>query len=329
MTMFKRLLMTGGTATFASAALLMTPGLSLAQHHGGGGGGSHAGGGWGGGGSSQRGANGWRGGYGGYGGYGYGGYGSYGWGYPGYYYGASPYYVPGVDATTDYATQQDYYSNEAAPAYTDNAPVPNDRIYGNASTTEDMNTARVNVRVPANAEVIFEGEKTTQTGSSRQFVSPPLTPGGNYTYDIQARWMENGRQVSRTRHVPVQAGQVVRVDFLRRQASDEALEGVAPPHESISTDQGNLPGTTSPDTVVAPGTLRTPGERDNRRGPTNPENAGAPGTTPRTERDNRPGTTSPDGTGTPRTGTTPGDRGNLPGTTPPVGGSNPPPLPPK
>jgi len=321
--MFKRLFMTGATtATFAAAALLMTPSLSLAQRRGGGG--SRNGGGWGGGSSWQGGANGWRGGYGGYGYGGY-GYGSYGWGYPGYY-GTTQYYVPGVDATSDYATQPGYYSNEAAPAYADSEPMPNDRIYGSARTAEDMNTARVNVRVPANAEVMFEGAKTTQTGSSRQFVSPPLTPGGNYTYDIQARWMENGRQVSRTRHVPVQAGQVVRVDFLRRQASDEAIEGVAPPHGSVSTDQENLPGTTSPDTAVAPGTLGRQGERDNRRGTINPENTGAPGTTPRTERDNRPGTTSPDGAGAPRTGTTPGDRG--PGATPPVG-SNLPPLPPK
>jgi uncharacterized protein (TIGR03000 family) len=298
MTMLRRLLTTGGTATFAAAALLMTPDLSLAQRHGGGGregGGSHAGGGREGGGNWQRGDNGWRGGYGyggyGYGGRGYGGYGSYGWGYPGYYgdYNWAPqYYGPGVDVNPGYATQPDYYSNEAAPEYADSAPVPGDRTYGNpmpgTPTTEDMNAARVDVRVPANAEVIFEGAKTTQRGSSRRFVSPPLTPGGNYSYDIEARWMENGRQVSRTRHVPVRAGQVVRVDFLRRESSDEAIEGIIPPHESTSRGRDNRPGTTNPEGTAAPGT--------------------------------------------PRPRTTPAD-GNLPGTTAPAGGTNPPPMPPK
>jgi uncharacterized protein (TIGR03000 family) len=292
--MFRRLFTIGGTATFAAAAMLMTPDVSLAQRHGGGGregGGSHAGGGREGGGNWQQGRqgggnwqqgrnDGWRGGY-GYGGYGYGGYGS-GWNYPGYYNGynnGTPQYY--------YGTQPGYYSNEATPEYSDSAPVLGDRIYGNSMagtrTTEDMNAARIDVRVPANAEILFEGEKTTQTGSSRQFVSPPLTPGGKYTYDIQARWMENGRQINRTRHVPVGAGQVVRVDFLRRESSDEATDGVTAPRGSTPTDRANVPGTT-PDSGVAPGTLRTQ---------------------------------------------TPGDRGNLPGTTPPVGGTNPPPMPPK
>jgi len=254
---------------------LMTPDLSLAQHHGGGGGGregggshagggwnggSHAGGAWGGGGSWQNGANGWRGGYGGYGygGRGY-GYGSYGWGYPDYGYNNwnPQYYGPGAESTFGYANQPDYYSNEATPEYADFASGPGNRTYGNLAT-EDINAVRFNVRVPANAEVMFEGEKTTQTGAMRQYISPPLTPGGNYTYDIRASWMENGRQVSRTRHVPVRAGEVVRVDFLRRESSDEATEGVTPPRGSTSTDRRNLPVTTSPDTTYAPRTPPTP-----------------------------------------------------------------------
>jgi uncharacterized protein (TIGR03000 family) len=75
-------------------------------------------------------------------------------------------------------------------------------------------TAHIDVRVPAAAEVWVEGVKMKQTGSVRRFVSPPLTPGQALTYDIRARWTdENGQRVDRTRHVPVQAGAHVVADF--------------------------------------------------------------------------------------------------------------------
>jgi uncharacterized protein (TIGR03000 family) len=66
--------------------------------------------------------------------------------------------------------------------------------------------AEIEVRVPAGAELWFNGEKTTQTGSVRQFRSPPLEPGARYAYDIKARWTENGKEVERTLHVPLTAG---------------------------------------------------------------------------------------------------------------------------
>jgi uncharacterized protein (TIGR03000 family) len=74
-------------------------------------------------------------------------------------------------------------------------------------------TASIEVTVPAgNAEVWFQGAKTTRTGTVREFVSPPLEPG-SYTYTIRARWMSNGEQVERTRTVQVQPGENYRVNF--------------------------------------------------------------------------------------------------------------------
>jgi uncharacterized protein (TIGR03000 family) len=66
--------------------------------------------------------------------------------------------------------------------------------------------------VPANAEVWFEGAKTTSTGSVREYQSPPLSPG-RYTYHIRARWTENGRDITQTKNVTVSSGAHVTVEF--------------------------------------------------------------------------------------------------------------------
>jgi uncharacterized protein (TIGR03000 family) len=74
--------------------------------------------------------------------------------------------------------------------------------------------ARIRVTVPAgDAEIWFQGQKTKRTGKVREFKSPPLTPGTNYTYEIRARWRDGERSVTQTHTVPVRAGQHVQVDF--------------------------------------------------------------------------------------------------------------------
>jgi uncharacterized protein (TIGR03000 family) len=70
------------------------------------------------------------------------------------------------------------------------------------------------VRVPDDAEVWFDDVRTAQTGPVRQFVTPRLEPGEEYAYEIRARWLENGRSVTRTRRIVIQAGRNVRVDFV-------------------------------------------------------------------------------------------------------------------
>jgi uncharacterized protein (TIGR03000 family) len=77
----------------------------------------------------------------------------------------------------------------------------------------DPNSVTMNVRVPAGAEIWFEGSKTGQTGTTRTFVSPPLEPGRGFTYEVRARWTDNGKEVDRTRQVHVRAGEKVDVDF--------------------------------------------------------------------------------------------------------------------
>jgi uncharacterized protein (TIGR03000 family) len=75
-------------------------------------------------------------------------------------------------------------------------------------------TAQVTVVVPADAEVFFDGDPTTETGTERRFVTPPLTVGGKYSYTIRARWQRVGNAVEKTRQVRVTGGGNVRVDFM-------------------------------------------------------------------------------------------------------------------
>ena len=148
-----------------------------------------------------------RGNYGyGNGGYGYGGYGNYGYGggylpfggafLPNVYYGGQDYspYYQGYDYAPGYAapTTQSFYP-PTAPA---------------------QQTVGMTIFLPvADAQVWIEHQAMTQTGMERTFESPPLAPNVNFTYTINARWMENGKTVNQQRQVGVQAGQNVSVNF--------------------------------------------------------------------------------------------------------------------
>jgi uncharacterized protein (TIGR03000 family) len=76
------------------------------------------------------------------------------------------------------------------------------------------NVAVIEVRVPENAELWIDDVRVAQTGLIRQLISPQLEPGEEYIYEVRARWLENGRSVTRSRKIVVQAGSNVRVDFV-------------------------------------------------------------------------------------------------------------------
>jgi uncharacterized protein (TIGR03000 family) len=107
--------------------------------------------------------------------------------------------------TPAYGYVQPYYGPTyySSPAYSATPPV-----------AQNSNTASIAVRVPQNAEIWFEGDKTTQTGTVRNFVSPSLEPGKSYTYSVRARWTDaEGKVVDRTQEVKVQAGRQSDLNF--------------------------------------------------------------------------------------------------------------------
>jgi uncharacterized protein (TIGR03000 family) len=211
----------------AAAALLFAAGAADAGGKGGGGGGHSGGGAHGGavhggavhgggvshGGAVYHGGGYYNRGYGGYGsglylglglgGYGYGGYGGYGG--SGGYYAPDYYYPPPGAAPSGYMTPPASPSVYTAP----NGPS------GNVNPAVLDPVAHIMIKVPAEAEVWFGQGKTQQTGAQREFVSPPLTPGQDYSYEIKARWTEGGKEVTQTRTIDVSAGAWKSIDFTK------------------------------------------------------------------------------------------------------------------
>jgi uncharacterized protein (TIGR03000 family) len=209
----------GGLLLLAGAAILATPGSGSAQRGGGHGGGGHVGGARIGGGHFGGAHSGGR-----VGGFYHGGYRS------GFYhrrYGSYPYY-------NNYLLYGGGYSGE--DDYTDDAPfvlenTTTDSGYRGVSSEEYQayaqpytayypstpppadNTVHVSVNVPADAVVWFDRTRMTSTGSAREYQSPALTPGKRYTYEVRARWNDNGHEVTQTQKVAVTAGARVNVTF--------------------------------------------------------------------------------------------------------------------
>jgi uncharacterized protein (TIGR03000 family) len=149
---------------------------------------------------------GYGGGYGGYGG-GYGGYGGYGYGSPAYY--AS--YVGGMG-----------YPSYPLVAGLGNMPLAGGQAPGQAVQNQQAQkppsdgAAHLQLTVPANAEVLIDGIVTTQTGTTREFITPQLKPGSKYLYKITVLSKDaNGKTVEDTRDIHFQADDWFSIDFTR------------------------------------------------------------------------------------------------------------------
>ncbi|HLJ95882.1 MAG TPA: TIGR03000 domain-containing protein [Gemmataceae bacterium] len=131
------------------------------------------------------------------------------------------FFQPGLQRA-EYTTSPTIYSVYTTPP----SPFgPQENVLRTALTAVQT-TAVVTVWVPADAELRFEGVRTDLRGPFRRFSTPPLIPGREYSYDIQATWTENGQQVTKVRHVPVRAGDRLYVDFRVPQATEEGTRAL-------------------------------------------------------------------------------------------------------
>lgn len=124
---------------------------------------------------------------------------------------ASYYYSPDYDGS--YVSS---YPDAAASDPPDVAPAQTATVAPTSPGTGLVvagNQAHIRVVLPANAELWFDGQKTAATGIVRDFSTPPITPGQDYSYQVRARWTDDGHQVERTRNIDFRAGQEVVVDL--------------------------------------------------------------------------------------------------------------------
>jgi uncharacterized protein (TIGR03000 family) len=218
------------------------------------------------------------------------------WSSPSYSFGYSPSYYSGYTypsggytysqpgMTYSYPssgyTSSGFQNITPSSGYTSTYPIETtsgQTFYGATTSVQSDRSAHVEVQVPANAEIWFEGQKTNQTGTVRHFTSPPLEPGQQYTYEIRAKWMENGQEVNRTKRQSVQAGSNVSVNFSSADHSHDATPSDRVRPADTTTDRFDR-GTTptdrfSPDRGIAPDRTTTPDR------PTTPDRGIAPDTT--------------------------------------------------
>lgn len=248
---------------------------------------------------------GWGGGYPGRWGYNNPGFYGYNPGFYGYnsgFYGYAPRNSFGITLTPGVRNYGSYYTSPQTTYDYGSSGYSAGTVYGAGDTgyaygaMAPTNAARLNVRVPAaDAEVWVAGQPTQQRGIQREFVSPPLNPEKSYTYEVKARWTENGRTVERAREVPVSANAVATVDFTsvmgdetdRPRTRTDAFDGTerrGTDTERRDLDRGTTPGTGLDRGTTTPGTDRNtnPGTRTNPgtdRG-ANPGTGTNPGTVP-------------------------------------------------
>jgi uncharacterized protein (TIGR03000 family) len=71
------------------------------------------------------------------------------------------------------------------------------------------------VKLPTEAELWFDGSKTSQGGSYRCFITPPLPESSRpYSYTVRAHWRLRDVELTRTEEVLIQPGGQYTINFL-------------------------------------------------------------------------------------------------------------------
>ncbi len=100
--------------------------------------------------------------------------------------------------------------------------------------------AAIRILVPADAEVLFDGAPTTQKGTERLFLTPPLEAGKNYRYDVLAHWKKDGKTVEVKCRVGVTAGARGARRFLDRASEREGQQGETERGLGVPAGYGSL-----------------------------------------------------------------------------------------
>jgi uncharacterized protein (TIGR03000 family) len=93
-------------------------------------------------------------------------------------------------------------------------PVDLSKITPPADETPPPGAALVIVKLPAEAELWFDETKTSQDGSYRRFVTPPLQRGHRHIYTLRVHWHIQDADLTRVEKVEVESGKRITVNFL-------------------------------------------------------------------------------------------------------------------
>jgi uncharacterized protein (TIGR03000 family) len=81
------------------------------------------------------------------------------------------------------------------------------------AAADDMAPATVVIKLPGDARLYFDDRPTKSGGAERSYVTPRLTPGKEYVYQVKIEYTRDGRMMTQTKAVAVRAGQTSRLDF--------------------------------------------------------------------------------------------------------------------
>src|SRR5262249_48702732 len=110
--------------------------------------------------------------------------------------------------------------------------------------------ATIIVRAPADATLTIGGQPTDQRGVQRRFETPALAPGRTYSYEIEARWTQNGREMVVLSKVEFTPGQTATVDLTGRGVA--ATPATSPKVEPRIDETEPKTGAKIPAKVIAP-----------------------------------------------------------------------------
>ena len=81
-----------------------------------------------------------------------------------------------------------------------------------ANTSTDA-PATIVVNLPLNAKLFVDDQPTTSQSGRRTFVSPPIPAGQKFQYTLKAEMERDGKPVTETKQVSVEAGKQTQVTF--------------------------------------------------------------------------------------------------------------------
>jgi uncharacterized protein (TIGR03000 family) len=127
-----------------------------------------------------------------------------------FYYSTYQTSIPQLGGYYGSASPENYYSDSTSAGYYRSTGTE-DYYRTPIAETPRKRPVRVNLRVPSDAKIWFDGSRTNQTGMTRTFESPPVPIGPEYAYQVRIQWKRDGKDITQTRQINVHAGDVINV----------------------------------------------------------------------------------------------------------------------